>query len=611
MFGPDLRIRRFTPDAEKLLNLIPADVGRALTELKLNISVDDLDKMVLEVIDKVTTREREVQDRGGRWYLLRIRPYRTLENRIDGAVMVLYDIDDLKRTQEALRESDGRFRTLADSAPVLIWMTDLEGLAFVNRAFEDFVGEVEGEIRGASVARFIHPEERETFEQTYDAAVKSKDRLDMRARFRRADGEYRWMKVLGRPRLDVSGRRATGFVGGTFDITEMKEAEAALLELDRGKNEFLAMLAHELRNPLSGVRDASRLLDHTADEAMIAHARDIIERQTTHMVRMIDDLLDVSRITQGKIHLRFEIVDLVTIIRECIAATDIELRKHEQRLATSLPERPVWVLGDPTRLDQIVANLLVNASKFTRNGGRIWLTLEREPHPERAPHSAVLGVRDNGAGIEPAMLPRIFELFVQGRPGDRSGIGLGLTLARRLVELHGGTIEAYSAGPGMGSEFIVRLPLTDAPAKTAPSMLAGATVPTEAEVDVAARAKRILIIDDHADSADSLRMVLEQAGHDVTVIASGRGAARQAVDFRADAIVLDIGLPDIDGYEVAKELRKERALDDIVIIAVTGYGSAEDALRSHVAGIDEHMAKPVDPDRLLRRIAQGRVARKP
>jgi two-component system CheB/CheR fusion protein len=464
MLGPDLRIRRFTQPAEKILNLIHADIGRPLSDIKLNFDVPDLEPLVLDVIENVTVREREVQDRNGRWYSLRVRPYRTFENKIEGAVVMLVDVDKLKRAESSLRESEGRFELLADSAPVLIWVNDLDGCRFVNRAFESFVGDNEEAIRKAGLAAYVHPEDRIPFVETGAAAAHEKRDFEMRLRFRRADGAYKWMKVLSMPRFLDDGSLA-GSVGCMLDITDMAEAEAALRELDRGRNEFLAVLAHELRNPLSGVRNAASLLVEPKPAAL-AQARAIIERQTQHMVRLIDDLLDVSRITYGKIHLDMQPVDLVAAARPAIEATQADRDHAGQALETQLPQGPLLVRGDGVRLDQVLTNLLGNASKFTGGGGHIRLAIAREMGPGETP-LAVVRVGDDGAGIEPAMLTRIFDLFVQGERGERprAGMGIGLSLARRLVELHDGTLEAKSDGPGKGSEFVVRLPLLapDAP----------------------------------------------------------------------------------------------------------------------------------------------------
>ena len=597
MLGPDLRIRRFTQPAEKILNLIHADVGRPLSDIKLNVNVPDLEAMIGEAIESVTTHEREVRDRNDRWYLLRIRPYRTFENKIDGAVMMLVDIDNLKRAEHAIRESEQRFEMLADSAPVLIWVNDMDGCRFVNRAFEDFVGEAEADIRRQGGEAFVHPEERPGYAEAYRVAVRDRQPFSIRARLKRADGEYRWMKHLALPRFGAGGQ-VVGFVGASFDITDMAEAEQALLELDRGKNEFLAMLAHELRNPLSGVHNAARLLAESSDPQALERAHGIIDRQTTHMVRMIDDLLDVSRLTYGKIRLQPELVDVAAVLRRSIEATEASRNEARQTLSANLPASPLLVNGDPVRLEQVFCNLLGNASKFTRTEGRIWVSAEREAGAERV----VVRVRDNGMGIEPALLPRIFDLFVQAdspKERGRAGIGIGLTLAKRLVELQGGTIEAHSAGSALGSEFIVRMPLAagEAPAK--------ARAPARKPRAAPRARRRVLVVDDDADSASSLQMLLAASGHQADVFDRGEGAAARAEAFRADAVVLDIGLPDIDGYEVAKELRQAAATKDILVIALTGFGREADRSRSKAAGVDLHLTKPVELDALLDVLANG------
>jgi two-component system CheB/CheR fusion protein len=600
MVGPDLRIRRFTPGAEKLFNLVPGDLGRPIGEARFTLSSTELEELVAEVIDTVSTREREVQDRTGHWHLLRVRPYRTLENKIEGAVIVTLDIDAMKRAENGLRESEARFEVLANTAPVMIWMSDLDGVRFVNRAFEDFVGHVETEIRQSNIARFVHPDERAAFEQGYRDAIDAHLPFESRARFRRSDGEYRWMKTIATPRLHSDGR-LVGYVAGTFDITDMKEAEAALIELDRGKNEFLAMLAHELRNPLAGVRNASHLLANTTDPGILAQAREIIERQTANMVRMTDDLLDVSRITQGKIQLRVQDLDIAELLRACVQSNSHEWETGDRSLTLTLPDRPVWVRGDPLRLEQVVSNLLSNAAKFTRPGGRIWLTLETDRRAGRG-LAAVVRVRDNGAGINPALLPRIFDIFVQAEdPGTRTspGIGLGLTLAKRLAELHDGTIEAFSAGPAMGSEFVVRLP-----ARESVAMPAAQTPPAGRKPGPP---RRILIVDDNVDSAESMRLMFGLAGHEVRVLGEGTQAADAALQFRPHAVMLDIGLPDMDGYAVARAMREFRELDRTLVVAVTGYGRDEDVRQSREAGIDVHMTKPIDADRLFEIIAAGRA----
>ena len=600
MLGPDLRIRRFTPPAEKLLNLIPADIGRSISEIKVGVGHENLENMALDVIETVTTRETEVQDRGGRWFSMRVRPYRTLENKIDGVVIVFVDVDNIKRAEQAVRESEARFELLADSAPVMIWMSDAAGLRFVNRAYEDFVGALESDIRASGWSEHLHPDDRPGYVAAYEEALRAKHPFSARARLRRADGQYRWMKSVAMPRLGPRGD-LIGYVGCTFDITEVKEAESALVELERGKNEFLAMLAHELRNPLSGVRNASRLLGRVKADPVVEEARQVIDRQTEHMVRMVDDLLEVTRITHGKIRVDLEPVDLCEVLRKVVDDSKAEREASRQELAVTLPAEPLMVSGDEVRLAQVFVNLLGNANKFTPDGGRIWLTVERESaRTEGAPHgTAVVRVRDNGAGIDPAMLPRIFDLFVQEHRTSRAGgIGLGLTLARRLVELHGGSLEAHSAGTGMGAELTVRLPLLAADARAGASAKAGP--------EAAGPSRRVLIVDDNRDSATSLRTMLRMDGHEVELVTDGASAVDAARKLRAQIVLLDIGLPDMDGYEVARALRKHPQTRDALIVATTGYGRTQDREKSRRAGIDAHLTKPVDMEQLAALLARGR-----
>ncbi|HET7097117.1 MAG TPA: chemotaxis protein CheB [Casimicrobiaceae bacterium] len=601
MLGPDLRIRRYTPAAEKLFNLIPGDVGRPLSDIKLSIATDELERLMQEVIQNVTVHEREVQDRGGRWYLMRLRPYRTVENHIDGVVLVMLDIHEQKNSEQALRESEARFEMLADHAPVLIWMSDLNGYRFVNKAFEEFVGESESEIRGLNINAFIHRDDRDAFDSAYREAEEGRRSFESRARFRRADGEFRWTKTVGIPRLQSDGH-LIGYVGGTFDITDMKEAEAALLELDRGKNEFLAMLAHELRNPLAGVRNASRLLFDSKDEKVIARARDIIDRQTAHMVRMIDDLLDVSRVTQGKIRVRFERVNLDGVLRHSIDSTESDRKLRKQDLKVLLADGDTWVDGDPMRLEQIFVNLLSNASKFTPEGGRISIALGTEPGGNEDVQ-AVVRVTDNGAGIEPSALARVFDLFVQAeRSMHRTGLGLGLTLARRLVVMHDGTIEAFSDGRNKGSEFVVRLPVRPPPGTASEQPDASQTAGANRR---SVAIKRILVIDDDEDAAEGLKLLLEQSGHEVRVASDGEKGLELVRQFRPDSVLIDIDLPKMDGYAVAEALRSRPETRHALLIAVTGFGADGDIRKSRDAGFDDHLTKPVNLDQLLMRIEQN------
>jgi two-component system CheB/CheR fusion protein len=593
MLGPDLRIRRFTPAAERLLHLIPTDVGRPMADIQFTFGSADLEPMLTAAMDTVSVQEREVQDKHGRWYLLRVRPYRTLENKIEGAVLMLVDVDALKRTEQALRESEARFEMLADSAPVMIWINGLEGCQTVNRAYEEFTGTTGQDLQGFNWTRFVHPEDRDQYVGGYlDAFTKRQD-FEAQFRFRRHDGVYRWVKSVGTPRVMPDGE-FLGYVGCTYDITDLKEAEARLHSIDVRKNEFLAVLSHELRNPLSVLRNAAHILgQRDSPPEAVEHAIEVIERQAANMARLVDDLLDVARITQSKIQLRRERVDLAVVLRHSLSATEHLRREAHQELKLRFPARPLFVEGDPTRLDQVFTNLLSNASKFTPANGHIWVALERDA---RDGHAAI-SVRDDGEGIDPDSLPRIFDAFVQGRGavGRQVGIGVGLTLAKHLVELHGGTVEAASLGLDSGSEFTVRLPLAPPP---------GAESPPPSREPRSTTARRVLIVDDNVDAVTTQRVLLERAGHAVEVAYDAEPAVAAARSFRPEIVLLDIGLPSADGYSVARRLRAEPGLEQAFIVALTGFGQQSDVDRAHAAGIDRHIAKPADPDGLLAMIGE-------
>jgi CheY-like chemotaxis protein len=360
-----------------------------------------------------------------------------------------------------------------------------------------------------------------------------------------------------------------------------------LAELHLRKDEFLAMLSHELRNPLSAIFNALHVLrlQHT-ENPIQQKAKIIIERQVGQLAHLIDDLLEVSRVITGRIQLHQERLEMRGIVERAIESARplIDRRKHE--LSVSLPAEPIWLQGDPTRLEQVVVNLLNNAAKYTDAGGHIRLTARQEGG------EVVLGVRDTGVGIAPELLPRIFDLFTQAdRTLDRSrgGLGIGLSLVQRLVELHGGTVGAHSAGIGQGSEFVVRLPALY-PARESLAPIETAKQPTETS--------RVLVVDDNTDAADILVMMLQMFGHEVQAAYSGQTALETAVEYQPDFVLLDIGLPDMNGYEVARRLRQQPLAKDVRLIAMTGYGQDSDRQRSEEAGFDRHLVKPVDPEEL-------------
>jgi PAS domain S-box-containing protein len=378
---------------------------------------------------------------------------------------------------------------------------------------------------------------------------------------------------------------------------ENAQLYAELRETDRLKDEFLAMLAHELRNPLAPIRNSLHIMKQSGtDRALINQVREMAERQVQHMARLLDDLLDVSRISRGKIELHNEPVDVKMLVSRTVEAIQPYVEERRHRLTVSLDPEPVCVLGDATRLEQVITNLLNNSVKYTDPGGTIQLSVTRENG------RAILKVQDNGIGIAPDMLPKIFDLFVQAeRRVNRAqgGVGIGLTLVRRLVELHGGAIEAHSKGLGQGSEFIVHLPALEDP------ILSEEPVILDGKLPNALPRLRVLVVDDNQDAADSLAMLLELIGQDVRAAYDGPTSLVQAEAFRPAMVFLDIGMPGMDGYEVARRMRSHHALGQVVLVALTGWGQDGDRRRSREAGFDRHLVKPVDPATLQEVLALG------
>jgi CheY-like chemotaxis protein len=361
----------------------------------------------------------------------------------------------------------------------------------------------------------------------------------------------------------------------------LQQIQRALKEADHRKDQFLAMLGHELRNPLAPIRNAVSIMRNLGpDESDLNWCRDVIERQTDHLTRLVDDLLDVSRVSRGKIQIEQGIVDLSVAAQQGVEICRplIDSRRHE--LTMSLPTAPVLVKGDLTRLSQVIANLVNNAAKYTDEGGKIEVILEGDDNAK-----AVIRIRDNGRGLDPEAIPNLFQLFYQAEINlDRSdgGLGVGLALVRSLVEMHGGAVEATSAGRGQGSEFIVRLPRTEA--------LTSVFEPVQEKA--AARSLRILVVDDNCDAAKSLSMMLNILGHTTSVAHEGHSAVATALREQPDVVLLDIGLPGMNGYEVCRELRRQ-GLNSELIVAITGYGQENDRQLAQDAGFDAHLVKPV------------------
>jgi CheY-like chemotaxis protein len=372
------------------------------------------------------------------------------------------------------------------------------------------------------------------------------------------------------------------------DVTEQRAADDALREANRRKDEFLALLSHELRNPLAPILTAAQLMQQRGDVAT-PREREVILRQGQHLLRLVDDLLDVSRVARGKITLAKQRLELGRVVGKAVEATAALLEQQQHRLRLSVPEDGVWVDGDEVRLTQIVSNLLTNAARYTPPGGRVEVSAAREGG------DVVLRVNDNGRGIDSDLLPKMFDMFVQGPRGpDRAegGLGLGLSLVRTLTELHGGTVAATSDGPGLGSEFTVRLPGAMRPRAE--------SRPEERSVVLPARSpQRILLVDDNRDGAEMIAEVLAAAGHDVRVANDPAQALREAETFSPQVAILDIGLPVMDGIALGGELRERLGRCAPTLVALSGYGQAQDVRRSQDAGFALHLVKPIDTDRLL------------
>jgi PAS domain S-box-containing protein len=468
-----------------------------------------------------------------------------------------------------------------------IFLLDKDGkIATWNSGAERITGYKEAEAVGQPFALLFRPQDIVNREPDKELSIAvEKGRSEDERWHVRKEGSQFWAMGVVTPLWDDSGR-LRGYAKIMRDITDRKRAESELADANRRKDEFLAMLAHELRNPLAPILNGLQVLRLERVGPNGQRAIGMIERQATQLTRLVDDLLDVSRITRGKVGLRKERVELHTAVGHAVETVRplVDSRKHE--LSVSLPTEAVWLEADPARLTQVLANLLTNAAKYTEPGGRIHLSAEREGS------DVVIRVRDTGIGILPEMLPRIFESFVQGdRSIDRAqgGLGIGLTLAKSLVELHGGRIEAHSPGVGKGSEFVVRLPVDSEVKPLEPGAV-------EKRQATSITPLRLLVVDDNPDTVESLAMLMRLNGHDVLTADSGPAALQIALANERDVIMLDIGLPSLNGYEVARRIRAHSAKP--VLVAMTGYGAAEDRQKSKDAGFDYHLTKPVDPARL-------------
>lgn len=507
------------------------------------------------------------------------------------------DITDWKRAEAVLKESEERFRAMIQAIPSLTFEGDMEGFnTFVSDAWCAYTGMSAEQARGLGWLDAVHPEDRLQLRARWLDATRTGGVFESQHRLKAADGGYRWFIGRAVPTRDAQGNTVR-WSGSLTDIEDLVTAEQSLLNASRRKTEFIATLAHELRNPLAPIRNAVHILKRfEPQDPVLLRARDMIDRQVTHMVRLIDDLLDVGRINCGRLELRKERADLATLLEHAVEAARPHLDQAGHRLSLSLPPRPVHLDADPVRLTQVFLNLLNNAAKYTEPGGCIELEAGLEAD------GVVVKVRDNGIGIAEENLPHLFEMFAQTTDAlerAQGGLGIGLALARGLVEMHGGSISAHSEAVGKGSEFVVRLPAL--PEKAEP---AGGEVADHKPEAVGGM--RILVVDDNEAITESLTMLLALDDNEIETANDGLAAIEAAASFRPDVILLDIGLPRLDGYATCRRIRSQPGAGRPLIFALTGWGQEEDRRKSHEAGFDGHLVKPVDPAELLELLAEAR-----
>ncbi len=513
-------------------------------------------------------------------------PYRDAAGKVIGLIGTARDITELRKTEAALRESEERFRVLTQAIPSITWESDADGVGtFMSKRWFSYTGMSAAELANDGWINALHPDDRETASRKWAEAVASRQPFDSRHRLRGADGSYRWFLARALPRFDAEGR-VFNWVGSCTDIDEMVQAQALLAAADRRKDEFLATLAHELRNPLAPISNAVNVLKrrHTfenPDGALL----DMAERQVDHLIRLVDELLEISRISRGKVELHKQSVAVSEFLRDALETCQPLIDKKGHRVTVRLADEPLWVFGDSVRLAQIAANIVNNAVKYTPPGGLIEIEAGREDG------GVVLRVRDNGVGISAGMIPRVFDLFSQteGQLGlSEGGLGIGLALVRKLVDLHGGRIAAHSAGEGRGSEFVVWLPPGPEPAVV--------TEPSEKAAAGEGKTARVLVIDDHKDGADSFGLLLETLGATVRKAYDGPAGVAAIEEFEPHLIFVDIGMPGVDGYETARRIRRAAQRRQFILVALTGWGQEHDRRRAREAGFDLHLTKPASSD---------------
>jgi PAS domain S-box-containing protein len=526
-----------------------------------------------------------------RWFEARATPVRDREGVVVRWIGTWTDVHERVAAETAVRESERLYRAIGESIDYGVWVCAPDGgNTYASDSFLKLVGLTQEQCSGFGWGEVLHPDDAARTIAAWKECARTGGTWDVEHRLRGVDGQ--WHPVLAR---SVPVRNEKGevicWVGINLDISGLKRAQQRLLEADRRKNEYIGMLSHELRNPLAAIQSAHAILERTGPATeQAARAREVIGRQVRHLARLVDDLLDVTRISRGKVQLQTALVDLGDLVRHVVEDHRPIFANSGVALELREPGGAIFVQGDVARLSQVVGNLLQNAAKFTSEGGHVQVLIEPQGQ------QAVIQVQDDGLGIDRELVKEVFEPFMQAdRTLSRAqgGLGLGLALVKGITELHGGSVEARSDGEGRGSQFVVRLPLADSGQRSVVSSPGGSVAP-----------RHILVIEDNEDAALTMRDLLELEGHRVTVARDGPQGLEAAAREQPDVVLCDVGLPTIDGYVVAARLRA--AHNPALLIALTGYASPEDAERARQAGFDHHLAKPVDPGELASLMAAPR-----
>ena len=611
MLQEDLRIRRFTPAAQRIFNLIETDIGRMLSDIRPNINIPDLESLIREAIDTPTVIEREVRDETNRWYSLTIRPYKTIENQIDGAVLSLLNIDNLKRNAEQLRASRDYAEAIVETVrqPLIVLDEELR-VKTANQSFYQMFRVLPAQIERQAFFELSNgqwniPRLRQLLEEI----------LPNHNQFQDFEVEHEFEEIGTKTLLlnayELAFTEGRSILLAIEDITQRQQFEIERTELlaqeraarlsaeaaNTSKDQFISLLSHELRTPLNSIVGWSNQLlrQNNLDEETVTRGLETIERNARLQSQLIEDLLDISRIVRGELRLEFCPISLTSVIETTLETVRLTAEQKEIQLETSLAPDPIWVSGDSNRIQQVISNLLTNAIKFTPEGGRV------EIHLTCSTDHAQVRVIDTGKGISPDFLPYMFERFRQSDSASirkYGGLGLGLAIVRELVELHRGTVTAQSPGEGQGATFTVRLPLTTAPIESdrepeTPQLASDFT-------DI-----KVLVVEDDDDSRKLLTVLLEQDNANVTAVASAQAALEALNQSLPDIILSDVSMPDVDGYTLMRQIRAlpPEQGGQIPAIALTAYAGEIDRQQAISAGFQQHVAKPVKIDELTEAIA--------